>query len=77
MIENMPPSHWYNLDYHSVVFDEASRNNYPLVFWFDSRQKLERSANTVAELIAGLEPLLADAETFLATAYPAVAEDER
>lgn len=72
----MPPIHWYTLDYLSVVFDEASRNNYPLVYWFDSSRKLERTANTVEELLAGVELLVVDAETFLVADYPALGEPE-
>lgn len=74
--EFMPPIHWYTLDYLSVVFDEASRNNYPLVYWFDSSRKLERTANTVEELLAGVELLVVDAETFLVADYPALGEPE-
>jgi hypothetical protein len=70
----MPPIHWYYLDYLSTVFDEASRNNYPLLYCFDSSRKLELFANTVDELLAGVALLVNDAGAFLAK-YPALSEE--
>lgn len=74
--EFIPPIHWFNLDYLSVVFDEASIDNYPLVYWFDSSQKAERTANTVEQLIDGVEQLVAEAEAFIARDYPALEEGD-
>jgi len=76
LTECIPPVHWFNLDHLSAVFDQASRNNYPLVYWFDSRKKLELTARTVDELLVGVDRLVADAEAFLATDYPSLADGE-
>lgn len=74
--EIIPPIHWFNLDYLSVVFDEASVGNYPLVYWFDSSQKSDLTAHTVEELICGVEKLVTEAEAFIAKDYQVIGEGD-
>jgi hypothetical protein len=57
---------WFYLDYLSVVFDEATREQYPLVYKFDSGLKLELVAHSVEELISGVDELVSAAEKDLA-----------
>lgn len=58
-------NHWFYLDYLSVVFDEASREKYPIVYKFNSGEKLELFAASLDELLSGIETIILDAEKYL------------
>ena len=55
--------HWFYLDYLSVVFEEAAKEGYPIVYRFDSgTPKLELVAHSIEELISGVDDLISAAE---------------
>ena len=58
--------HWFYLDYLSVVFDQAARGLYPLVYKFDAALRLELIAHSIDELIPGVDELVSAAEKDLA-----------
>ena len=66
LTEPLISPHWFYLDYLSEVFDQATRERYPLVYKFNSAFKIELVAHSVDELITGVEELVSAAEKDLA-----------
>lgn len=56
-------SHWFYLDYLSVVFEQAAKEHYPIVYKFQSGSGgFELVAYNVDELISGIDSLISLAE---------------
>jgi hypothetical protein len=65
LTEYLISEHWLYLDYLSVVFDEASREIYPIVYKFNSAENLELTARNLEELISGIEIVVTESENYL------------
>jgi hypothetical protein len=67
LTEFLISSHWFNLEFLLLAFDEAARGKYPVYYRFDADpyKKVELYASNVDELLSGAELVVNAAEVHL------------